>query len=320
MKKVFTILASYNSSQYIDQCLNSLLNSEYPTEIVVIDNHSTDNSLSILEHYGDSIILFQEQQNLGFGIANNKGIIHAMENHADYIFLMNMDARIPPDTLGKLVSAAEEHPEYGIISPTHMNFENKVEEVFLQRTLSKSGGLDFISALYLQKPLKDIYEAEFIAASAWLLPVPILRKTGGFSSLFYPAYGEDNDLIFRMKLHGYKTGFVPQALFYHDTGRARKTLFDRPCHRECVLLYLRALDPDKSFFHMYTKEVLLLPLRILAYSALDPRKAKELFFVLRTLLKKRRKLLDERGKNQKKETIGFACEAAKEDIPAYLKQ
>jgi len=60
-------------------------------------------------------------ENLGFGRANNIGIDYAQEHAFDYVFLLNQDARIEPDMLRRLVTAAEANREYGILSPVHLN-------------------------------------------------------------------------------------------------------------------------------------------------------------------------------------------------------
>ena len=86
----------------MDKNIQSLLNSQYPVEVIVADNDSTDNTVAIVEQY-PRVTLLKMTSNLGFGKANDIGIRQALENGADYIFLLNQDAWIFDDTILSLV-------------------------------------------------------------------------------------------------------------------------------------------------------------------------------------------------------------------------
>ena len=61
------------------------------------------------------------QKNLGFGRANNIGLKWALENDANFVFLNNQDAWVKPETIGGVISVSQSNPEYGILSPVHLN-------------------------------------------------------------------------------------------------------------------------------------------------------------------------------------------------------
>ena len=85
---VFFVVVTYNSKNYITKCLDSIRLFESSSKIIVVDNYSQDNTLDLVRQYKD-IIIFENNENLGFGKANNIGIQHAMDSGAEYIYLLN---------------------------------------------------------------------------------------------------------------------------------------------------------------------------------------------------------------------------------------
>ncbi len=207
--KVCTIIVSYNFEKWIDSCLNSLINSNLPTDIIVIDNNSTDNTCAIIADKFPSVLLLKNSDNLGFGKANNLGFRYAIENGFDYVFLLNQDAWINHNTLQKLIETSQQNIDYGIISPIHLNGSGDNLD-FGFATYSSLSSLADSTAID-----NEITECEFINAAMWLIPITVLKRVGAFAPIF-PHYGEDVDYTHRMRYHKYKIGFVKDAFGYHD--------------------------------------------------------------------------------------------------------
>ena len=205
--KVLTIIISYQFMRWADQCLSSMLALKYPTDLLVIDNGSKDETVAYLRQHYPKVRVIENGCNLGFGKANNIGIHFAIEQGYDMVLLLNQDAWLEADALGKLVAVAEKHPEYGIVSPVHLTGKgDTIEKGFSTYTGLEEQG---------QLPQDTIVEVPFINAAIWLVSIPTLRKTGLFAPLFY-HYGEDKDLANRMSYHHYKIGYVPAAFGFHD--------------------------------------------------------------------------------------------------------
>ncbi|MBR6981529.1 MAG: glycosyltransferase family 2 protein [Prevotella sp.] len=205
--KVLAIIISYHFMPWVDKCLPSLQSSTYPVDVMVLDNGSKDESVEHVRCNYPDVTVVDNQVNLGFGKANNIGIHYAMEKGYDAVLLINQDAWLDNDALGKLVEVLENHPEYGIVSPIHKNGAgDKVERGFAAYT-----GVNDLQHL----PQDTVVEVPFINAAIWLVRVETLRKTGAFAPLFY-HYGEDKDLANRMAYHHYKIGYVPAAFGCHD--------------------------------------------------------------------------------------------------------
>lgn len=214
MTKVFTIIVTYNGAGWIETCMKQLLQSTMPTNIIVIDNCSTDNSISILNKFEGQFSLIASDKNLGFGAGNNIGIQHAIENNASFIFLLNQDAYVEKDCIEKTVKAMQANPEYGIISPLQLNPSGKELDTSFKKYLSRSIGENAIPSLLAGRPDK-IYPVRFVNAASWMMPVAAVKKTGLFHPAFY-HYGEDNHYCSRMQYHQYKTGIYCGAALIHD--------------------------------------------------------------------------------------------------------
>lgn len=209
--KIFAIVVTYNGMRWYDRCFESLQNSDMPVETIVIDNASTDETLSYIKEHFPEVCLIESKENLGFAKANNIGIKRALDNGADYVFLLNQDAWVEKDTLTKLVQTFEDNENVGIVSPIHLNGEySGLDWGFVNYV---SG--DFISDSYMQK-LKKYYQVKFVNAAAWLINAECIRKVGGFDTLLFVHYGEDRNYCQRVLYHGYKIFINTQCTVCHD--------------------------------------------------------------------------------------------------------
>ena len=207
---IYVIIVTYNGLHWLDKCLGSLKNSNIPINTVVIDNLSTDKTVDFIQKNYPEIILFQEDENLGFGKANNIGIKYALKNNADYIYLLNQDAWIEEDTIDGLIGLMKKYPEYGIISPLQYTGNEEKLDAGFQLLLSENYHQDS-----LNKFNQEIYSLDFIMAAHWLISAKAIKETGLFLPLF-KHYGEDKNLANRMIYHNWKVGFSPLYKGYHD--------------------------------------------------------------------------------------------------------
>lgn len=211
--KILSIVISYNFMRWIDQCIPSLLQSEAPTDILVIDNASTDETVTALQEHYPQVRLIANATNLGFGRANNIGMQLALDEGYDGVFLINQDAWIEPNTLAQLIKASKRHPDFGILSPLHLRGDGKqLDAGFAAYTGVKEFGTE--------KSDQSLHAVPFINAALWYIPIAVIQKVGLFAPLFY-HYGEDKDYANRLHYHGFQIGYVPTAIGYHD--RAERT-------------------------------------------------------------------------------------------------
>ncbi|KXN98669.1 glycosyl transferase family 2 [Aequorivita aquimaris] len=217
MTNTHIIIVTYNGMTWLEKCLASSKN--YP--VVVVDNHSSDETVSFIEsHYPDATLL-QQTTNLGFGQANNLGISYALNQGAEYVFLLNQDAYLQEDCIERLISVRKDNPDYGILSPIHLNGQgNKLDQNF-SNYVNYNANEDFYSDFVLNKHKRQVYAVPFVNAAGWLLSKEILKTVGGFDPLFF-HYGEDDNYCQRVRYHGYKIGVVPTAFLLHDREERKK--------------------------------------------------------------------------------------------------
>jgi len=207
---VHVVIVTYNGMKWIDKCLKDVLQSDIKINIILVDNCSTDETVKFVRDNYPDIDLIQTSENLGFGRANNIGIKKAIQNNADYVFLLNQDGYVERDTISKLVTFHVNHPEYGVLSPQQKNgtgagldkkFKNIVLGQCVTNTFLESG--------------KTIHDVSFVMAAFWLISADCLMKVGVFDPIFF-HYGEDGDYLSRVRFHGLKIGVVMNSVAYHD--------------------------------------------------------------------------------------------------------
>ena len=141
---------------------------------------------------------------------------YALDNDCDFVFLLNQDAWIEPDTLQRLIEIHQRHPEYGILGPVQVNSEKtKVLNGVIQFLINPDNvNKDLFSDLLIGKT-GEIYPVAEINAAAWLLPRKTLEIVGGFDPIFL-HYGEDWNYLSRVLYHGLKVGLTPDLKVVHD--------------------------------------------------------------------------------------------------------
>ena len=234
--KLFVIIVTYKGLQWYDRCFTSLRESTIPVQTVVVDNASNDGTAEYIKEHYPEIHLIESKENLGFGKANNIGMRYALDHGCDYVFLLNQDAWVEVDTLEKLVGIHQRHPEYGILSPIHLNAEKTGIEKGLVKYLDDRRVTDkaLFEDLYFGR-LKEVYSTKYVNAAAWLLPRKTLETVGGFDPIFV-HYGEDDNYLNRVKYHKMKTGICPTSVAVHDTVRRIDSTEKKVQTKDSVLL------------------------------------------------------------------------------------
>lgn len=216
MPQILVIIVTYNGEKWIETCLNHLSKSTQEIATMVIDNASTDNTKNIIKNKFPFVHLVKERTNLGFGQANNTGMQHALQNEFDYVFLLNQDAYVSPDTISILLSVHEKHPEYGIISPLQLNSAGTALDELFRKFIVNNYPDSFIEKIENHADdIPEIFPVRFVNAAAWFISKDCLKKTGLFHPLFY-HYGEDNNYCSRSQFHGFRSGITPMAAVIHD--------------------------------------------------------------------------------------------------------
>lgn len=198
--------------KWLDKCLSSVVDSSVDADLFIVDNGSTDGTIEFIKDNYSHAVFIESKENLGFGRANNLGLRYALDNGYDYVYLLNQDAWVEPNTFKELIEVSVSNPEYGILSPLQVNREKtKLDKNFTNYCCPK----ELISDAILGVSKKRIYETEMAMAAHWLITSSCIQTVGAFSPTFF-HYGEDNNYIDRVQFNKLKVGIVPEVKGIHD--------------------------------------------------------------------------------------------------------
>lgn len=259
MKKMFktlVIIVTYNGQKWIRQCLSSIDTSKY--DVLVIDNLSTDNTVEIISNEYPEVELIRNNENSGFGKANNIGLAIMLKKDYDYALLLNQDAWLEPDTIERLVEKQQKNSDYWIVSPLQRNsIENGVEYLF-GRYLKKNK-INFKST--------SIQKVKFVNAAIWLISRECVETVGGFAPIF-PHYGEDDNYAYRVHYFGKKIGVDISTIAYHDNLRKIKDAHNKrkiDIYRLVIVFLVTLTNIKHSLFRRYMKVLQIMIIKCLVY-------------------------------------------------------
>lgn len=216
--KISVIIVTYNAMKWAEKCFSSLRKSSIPIQTIVVDNGSTDGTQNYIQHNFPEVEFVQSEKNVGFGIANNKGIEIAYKKGADFFYLMNQDAWIFENSFEKLLEVYENYPnknEIGVLSPMHLDGSEKKLDLHFERYLARYTEYNrLVSDLFIDKT-KSFYEINFINAAHWLIPKQTIEEIGGFNPYFFHG-AEDYDYVNRLKYFDKKIILCPHSTVVHD--------------------------------------------------------------------------------------------------------
>lgn len=203
--KVGVVVLSWNSRNYIDECLRGLL--EYEScNIYVVDNGSVDGSAEYISQTYPNINLILSPVNLGFAVGNNLGIERALKDGCDAVFLLNNDTIIDERFIEPCTKILEENPTIGIVGPVVVE-GNKPDVIqCLGGKISLWNlGFPYIGRGRKYKRREYFERVDYVLGAAMLIRRGVIEKTGGFDLEFNPAYVEEADLCYRARLLGYES-------------------------------------------------------------------------------------------------------------------
>lgn len=206
LDQVTIVTVTYNSGD-IATALGEVLR-RFP-HVIIVDNASNDQSVSILAKQAAHAAIIRNDTNLGFGTANNVGV--ALVN-TPYVLLLNPDCDISVESVESLLIAAEAYPTAAIIAPQGWHAKN-VPQVSYRHAFYESR-----SRAPYQVPW-GICSAKWLHGCCMLIRTNVFRKIGGFDENLF-LYYEDDDLCLRMMSAGYECLLEPAASVFHAGGKS----------------------------------------------------------------------------------------------------
>lgn len=209
------VIPNWNGIRYLPECLEALLKQISPSQVIVVDNGSTDGSAGLVEQRFPKVGLIALDRNHGFAGGVNRGITAALERGAEYIVLLNNDAVVGPRWLGELTAAME----HGDIAASKILYYDDHTRLDSAGEFLSKWGLFYPSGRGPAPATDPVGYPDIFAASggASMFRAEVFKHIGLFDEAFF-AYLEDDDLSFRARLSGYRVVFAPKAEVYHHVG------------------------------------------------------------------------------------------------------
>ncbi|MFN7932174.1 MAG: glycosyltransferase family 2 protein [Bryobacteraceae bacterium] len=213
---VTVIIVNLNRLELLRKALASLLLQPHPnTEVIVVDNASTDGSADMVAREFPEARIIRNTTNKGFCEANNQGIAIAT---GEFIALLNNDAEAEPGWLDALVRAISQSPRTGMAASKVLVWEDP-------RRLDKVGHLIFFDGQNRGRGSGEIDNGQYDTMEDVLWPDGcaalyrhrMLDEIGGFDEDFF-AYADDAELGLRARLAGWSCAYAPNAVVRHHRG------------------------------------------------------------------------------------------------------
>jgi N-acetylglucosaminyl-diphospho-decaprenol L-rhamnosyltransferase len=256
MAEVLVIVVTFNAEEWVPKCLGSIRTSSVPADVMVVDNGSTDGTCDFIETSYPEVKLVVNEDNIGFGAANNIGLQAALDGGYNFVYLLNQDARLEKNTIAGLLEAFT--PEYGILSPVQVDDRGRLDKRFAKKcgkflkaawqNVAEVSGEDALRAKSSLQADGEVARVEvpFVMAAHWMITRTALQKVGGFSPAFL-QYGEDDNYIDRLHYFGLKCGVVPSVKGVHDRAK-RKMTRPQKMALKCISTVVKISNPSHSFF------------------------------------------------------------------------
>lgn len=216
LPKVSIIIINYNGKNFLERCLSSLQQLDYPRnryELLFVDNCSTDGSVNFVETVFPDVKILSFDENFGFGGGNNKAVECAF---GDYVVFLNNDTEVTADWLTHLVGAAL---CYSVpICASKILFMNK-------RDLIHYGGAKLVvngrgyGISFAKQNFEDfsVTRTGYPCAAAMLIKKDVFLEIGKFDEDYFTCL-DDADFGWRAWLFGYAVLYCPMSFVYHVVG------------------------------------------------------------------------------------------------------
>lgn len=220
------IIVNYNTRELLERCLRTVsAETELPCEIIVADNHSSDDSVAAVRRYFPGVQLIENNMNLGFSRANNAA---ARISHGELLVFLNSDTEIRQRALDKLAGFLVTHKDVGIAGPRMVyqdgrfqlaagNLPGLLQEMRDKRTYRRLNAGDVELRRRLAMSFQHAREVGWVTGSCLMIRRELFDELGGFDEEIF-MYFEDKDLCARAhKLHC-KVMAIPDAEIVHLLG------------------------------------------------------------------------------------------------------
>jgi GT2 family glycosyltransferase len=206
------IVVNYNGGSKLVDCIESVFRSTSNFELILVDNGSTDDSLSPVARRFPETVIVRNAKNIGFAKANNLGMRRA---RGRWIVLLNPDTKVTKDWLDNLVKCADSSEEIGMVQPKLLRMDGK--------TLDSAGHVfDFRKCFARDRGSGKLdggqyevaEEVEGCSFACTAIKREVIAKVGELDEKMVLFY-DDTDFSIRTRIAGWKLYYCPGSIVFH---------------------------------------------------------------------------------------------------------
>ena len=233
MNKLSVVILNYNGKKYLENFLSGVVSRSQPYEVVLVDNGSTDNSVSFVREQVPGARLLTFEENYGFSGGYNKAI---EQIESEYIVLLNSDVEVTEGWIDPVLNMMEHRPDMAAAQPKIL--DQKSPEMF-EYAGAAGGYIDSLAFPFCrgrifhtiekdEQQYNDSREVFWASGSCLFVRRSVYLEAGGLDNDFF-AHMEEIDLCWRLWNMGYKVGVCPESHVFHvgggtlDKSQPRKT-------------------------------------------------------------------------------------------------
>ncbi|MEZ4909987.1 MAG: bifunctional riboflavin kinase/FAD synthetase [Saprospiraceae bacterium] len=261
--KATIAILNFNGRELLESYLPmmSYSSSKYNIEYLLIDNNSTDQSVSYISKWHPEIKTMELSQNYGFAEGYNKGLAHVK---SPYVVIINSDVLVTEDWLDEIIDIMDSDASIGIVQPAILSLEDKK---FYEYAGAAGGFMDILGYPFcrgrifstierVQDDYKDPCDIFWASGAAMVCRTHLFKELGGFDGSYF-AHQEEIDFCWRMQRAGYKIKCIPSSKVYHLGGG---TLEYNDPHKDYLNFRnnLVTIVKNESFF----RSIWVIPIRL----------------------------------------------------------
>jgi GT2 family glycosyltransferase len=225
--KLSVIIVNYNVRYFLELCLLSVQDAsvELDSEIIVVDNNSSDDSCKMVIKKFPNVILLENKENYGFSKANNQGVEKAI---GEYVLILNPDTVVAKDTFTKAIKFAKSRNNFGALGAKliggngqFLSESKRGIPTPLVSMYKLTGITSRKTGKYYAGHLKENETGvvEILVGAFMLMTRNVYHEVNGFDESYF-MYGEDIDLSYKILNKGYKNYYFANTEVIHYKGES----------------------------------------------------------------------------------------------------
>ena len=280
---IAVVILNYNTKKLLQTFLPSVVRFSPKNSLFVIDNGSTDDSVSFVKENYPDIHIISFSQNKGFAGGYNEGL---QQIEAEYYILLNSDVEVTLGWTDFLLKIMQNDTHIAVCQPKILSYSDKKH---FEYAGAAGGFIDILGYPFCRGRIFDTVEEDFhqynddgeifwASGACFCIRSSDFHTEKGFDTFFF-AHMEEIDLCWRLKRKGKKIFYTAQSVVYHLGGGTLQTIHEKKTYLNFRNNYFMILK-NEDVLSLLLKLIIRIPLDWFAGIVLGLKKNKKHFFAV----------------------------------------